>query len=42
LPVRPLNRFYIDAMVIVPDHLHAVWMQPVGDCDLKSISANEN
>ena len=27
---RPLH---IDAMVVLPDHLHAVWTLPEGDCD---------
>jgi putative transposase len=25
--------FRIDAMVVLPDHLHAVWTLPDGDCD---------
>jgi putative transposase len=25
--------FRIDAMVVLPDHLHAVWTLPEGDCD---------
>jgi REP element-mobilizing transposase RayT len=25
--------FEIDAMVVLPDHLHAVWTLPEGDCD---------
>jgi len=25
--------FYIDAMVVLPDHLHAVWTLPKGDAD---------
>jgi putative transposase len=31
--VKSAHRFYIDAMVILPDHLHAVWTLPVGDRD---------
>jgi putative transposase len=31
--VKLAHRFQIDAMVILPDHLHAVWTLPVGDCD---------
>ncbi|MGH8581310.1 MAG: REP-associated tyrosine transposase [Gammaproteobacteria bacterium] len=29
--VKSAHRFHIDAMVILPDHLHAVWTLPVGD-----------
>jgi len=25
--------FYIDAMVVLPDHMHAIWTLPDGDCD---------
>jgi putative transposase len=31
--VKAKHPFHIDAMVILPDHLHAVWRLPVGDCD---------
>jgi putative transposase len=31
--VRVEHSFQIDAMVMLPDHLRAVWMLPVGDCD---------
>ncbi len=31
--VKSAHRFHIDAMVILPDHLHAVWTLPGGDCD---------
>lgn len=31
--VMARHPFYIDAMVILPDHLHALWTLPVGDCD---------
>jgi putative transposase len=29
--VKATYRFQIDAIVILPDHLHPVWMLPVGD-----------
>jgi putative transposase len=28
--------FDIDAMVVLPDHIHAVWTLPEGDCDFPS------
>ena len=31
--VNARHRFRIDAMVILPDHLHALWTLPVGDRD---------
>jgi putative transposase len=31
--VKAKHPFHIDAMVILPDHLHAVWTLPVGDWD---------
>lgn len=31
--VKSAHRFHIDAMVILPDHLHAVWTLPAGDYD---------
>jgi putative transposase len=31
--VRAAHPFRIDAMVILPDHLHALWTLPVGDRD---------
>src|SRR5918996_4056897 len=31
--VKAEHPFQIDAMVILPDHLHAVWTLPVGDWD---------
>jgi REP element-mobilizing transposase RayT len=31
--VKAKHPFHIDAMVILPDHLHAVWTLPPGDCD---------
>lgn len=31
--VRQRHSFAIDAMVVLPDHLHAVWTLPEGDAD---------
>lgn len=31
--VRSRHAFVIDAMVVLPDHLHAVWTLPPGDAD---------
>jgi putative transposase len=31
--VRTLHPFHIDAWVVLPDHLHAVWTLPEGDAD---------
>jgi putative transposase len=31
--VKLAHPFHIDAMVILPDHLHALWTLPAGDCD---------
>lgn len=31
--VKKRHPFYIDAMVILPDHLHAIWTLPPGDAD---------
>src|SRR5690625_7238120 len=31
--VRQRHPFSIDAMVVLPDHLHAVWTLPAGDAD---------
>ena len=31
--VRERHPFHIDAMVVLPDHVHAVWTLPDGDCD---------
>jgi putative transposase len=28
--------FMVDAMVVLPDHLHAVWTLPPGDCDFST------
>jgi putative transposase len=30
---RLARPFYVDAMVVLPDHLHAVWTLPEGDAD---------
>jgi len=31
--VRDAHPFYIDAMVVLPEHLHAIWTLPAGDTD---------
>lgn len=31
--VNARHPFHIDAMVVLPDHVHAVWTLPAGDCD---------
>jgi len=31
--VKSRHPFEIDAMVVLPDHLHALWTLPVGDAD---------
>src|SRR5690606_20688212 len=31
--VKKRHPFHIDAMVILPDHLHAIWTLPPGDAD---------
>ena len=31
--VRELQVFAIDAIVVLPDHLHALWTLPTGDND---------
>ncbi|HNP50796.1 MAG TPA: transposase [Nitrosomonas nitrosa] len=31
--IKKSHPFHIDAMVILPDHLHAMWTLPVGDAD---------
>ena len=31
--VHTRHPFHIDAMVVLPDHLHAVWTLPPGDAD---------
>ncbi len=34
--VKRRQLFYIDAWVVLPDHLHAVWTLPEGDADYSS------
>jgi len=34
--VRQARPFHIDAMVVLPDHLHAVWTLPAGDSDFST------
>ena len=34
--VKQRHPFYIDAMVIMPDHLHAIWTLPEGDTDFST------
>ena len=34
--VRQRHPFTIDAMVVLPEHLHAVWMLPDGDADFST------
>jgi putative transposase len=34
--VKRVRPFYIDAWVVLPDHLHAVWTLPAGDSDYSS------
>ncbi|HEY6940876.1 REP-associated tyrosine transposase [Dokdonella sp.] len=36
LKVAKQRPFGIDAFVLLPDHLHAVWRLPQGDCDFSS------
>ena len=31
--VRQAHRFQIMAMVVLPEHMHAMWRLPCGDCD---------
>ena len=31
--VKQRHPFHIDALVVLPDHLHALWTLPEGDCD---------
>ena len=31
--VRTRRPFRVDAIVLLPDHLHAIWTLPPGDCD---------
>ena len=34
--VRQNHPFIIDAMVVLPDHLHCIWTLPAGDADYKT------
>ena len=34
--VRATRPFHIDAWVVLPDHLHAVWTLPAGDADFST------
>ena len=34
--VKSAKPFYIDACVILPDHMHCVWTLPIGDHDYSS------
>ena len=31
--VRDMHSFHIDAMVVLPEHLHTIWTLPAGDPD---------
>lgn len=31
--VRDTHPFHIDAMVVLPEHIHAIWTLPPGDTD---------
>jgi putative transposase len=31
--VQKRSQFHIDAWVVLPDHMHALWTLPAGDCD---------
>jgi putative transposase len=31
--VKTTHPFHIDALVVLPDHLHAIFTLPQGDCD---------
>lgn len=33
--VKHAHPFHIDALVILPEHLHAIWTLPPGDCVIK-------
>jgi len=33
--VRARHPFAIDAIVVLPDHLHAIWTLPHGDADFR-------
>ena len=32
--VRIARPFFVDAMVVLPDHLHCIWTLPPGDADI--------
>ena len=34
---RRSHPFTIDAFVVLPDHLHAIWKMPPGDCDFSTL-----
>ncbi|MGL5240321.1 MAG: REP-associated tyrosine transposase [Kluyvera ascorbata] len=34
--VKRIKPFYIDAWVILPEHLHCIWTLPANDCDFSS------
>ena len=34
--VKAAHPFHIDAMVVLPDHLHALWTLPEGDSDYET------
>ena len=34
--VKTDHPFKIDAMVVLPEHLHCIWTLPDGDCDYKT------
>lgn len=36
LKVKATRPFQIDAMVVLPDHLHCIWQMPEGDADYSS------
>jgi REP element-mobilizing transposase RayT len=40
--VRRRHPFTIDAMVVLPDHLHTVWTMPEGDADLPRVGGSSN
>jgi putative transposase len=39
---RKRRQFEIDAMVILPDHLHAAWTLPEGDADYSGSGGQSN
>jgi putative transposase len=34
--VKKGHSFHIDAMIVLPDHLHCIWTLPAGDADYKT------